>query len=87
VRTTYLGAAHRLGFSADDVAAVAAMHPAAALRRMSTIEPRLFEPALLCLGDERLLVRTDYRPEPSSRALGLDGVPKRSKGHSEAVRA
>src|SRR6185436_13851584 len=77
VRTTFLGAAHRLGVSADDAAAVAAMNPAAALRRMRKVESRLVEPALLCLGDERLLARTDYKPEPSSRALGLDGVPKR----------
>jgi hypothetical protein len=86
VRTTFLGAAHRLGFSADEVAAVASMHPAAALRRMRTIDSPLVEPALVCLGDERLLVRTDYKPEPSSRAVGLDGVPKRPKVHSEAVR-
>jgi hypothetical protein len=87
VRTTFLGAAHRLGFPADEVAAIARMHPAAAFRRMPKVAPRLVEPALLCLGDERLLVRTDYRPEPSSRALGLDGIPKRSKGHSDAVSA
>jgi hypothetical protein len=87
VRTTFLGAAHRLGFSADEVAIVAAMHPAAARRRMPSVEPRLIEPALLCLGDERLLVRTDYKPEPTSRALGLEGVPKRSRDHSEAVGA
>jgi hypothetical protein len=43
---------------------------------MRNADPRIVEPALLCL-DARLLVRTDYAPVPSSRAVGLAGAPMR----------
>jgi hypothetical protein len=87
VRKTLLSVAARLGLSAKVVADVADMHPVAAARRMRD-DPRRVDPALLCLGDARLLVRTDFAPAATSRAVGLDGIPRQPwKPNGRAVHA
>jgi len=73
VRATFLGVAERLGYTAAEAGARAALDPASARTGMRNADPRLVEPALLCF-DTRLLVRTDYAPVPSSRAVGLAGA-------------
>ena len=79
VRATFLGVAERFGYSAAEAAARTELHPASARKGMRDADPRIVEPALLCL-DTRLLVRTDYAPAPSSRAVGLAGVSKLRTG-------
>jgi hypothetical protein len=87
VRTTLLSAAARLGLTATAAAELADMHPVAAARRMR-VDPLRVDPALLCLGDARLLVRTDFAPAATSRAVGLDGIPRQPwKPNGRAVPA
>jgi hypothetical protein len=86
-RKTFLAAARRLGLPARAVAEAAAMHPVAAARRMRD-DPLRVDPALLCLGDARLLVRTDFAPAATSRAVGLAGIPRQPwKPNGRAVPA
>jgi hypothetical protein len=84
-RKTFLSSAARLGLDNKAVAEAADMHPVAAARRMRD-DPIRVDPALLCLGDARLLVRTDFAPAATSRAVGLDGIPRQpSKRNGRAV--
>jgi hypothetical protein len=75
VRTTLLGLARSAGI--DPAAVAARLQITARAVRLAPDPPRA---ALLCAGDDRLLVRTSWEPPAESRAVGIEALRISSHG-------
>jgi hypothetical protein len=74
-RATFLGLARHAGLDPTTAAQIAGV-----ATRAARLAPEPSTAALLCAGDDRLLVRTSWQPPATSRALGLDALRTSSHG-------
>jgi hypothetical protein len=74
-RTTFFGLARQAGLDL-----VGAAQKAGVDTRAARLAPEPSAAALLCAGDDRLLVRTSWEPPANSRALGIEALRTSSHG-------